>query len=275
MNNISVEIVIPHHSNIFKQSELQNLTNILKEYSNKYKISFIYPSSISFQENINLLFKKHNVNLLRVSDIVLSTYNNYNKFLTSSKFYKYFLESDYILLMQLDVIILNGNLDSFLNKKFDYIGAPIFKHDENRIPSFITKGGNGGVTLRNVKKHYQITQKIFFFNLHFYYKEIGYNCNLLNSPFKFIFKKYISRIIPILFYKKVRYKYIQEDAFWSIIVSYKFIDFIVGDLNSSALFAFDMYPSKCYELTSTFPNFLHAIEKNTDDIYNKLDLKNY
>jgi hypothetical protein len=114
-----------------------------------------------------------------------------------------------------------------------------------------------------------------FFNLHFYYKEIGYNCNLLNSPFKFIFKKYISRIIPILFYKKVRYKYIQEDAFWSIIVSYKFIDFIVGDLNSSALFAFDMYPSKCYALTSTFPNFLHAIEKNADDIYNKLDLKNY
>jgi hypothetical protein len=79
-------------------------------------------------------------------------------------------------------------------------------------------------------------------------------------------------MIPIFYYKKVWYKYIQEDAFWSIIIPSIFDDYYVGDLYSSALFAFDMYPSKCFNLTLSFPNFIHAIEKNTDDLYNQLEL---
>jgi len=269
----SVEIVIPFHSSCFKESELFNLKKILYEYSNKYKISVVIPKSILFDVCISQLFKKYNVNIIRVHNRFLSTYNNYNKFLTSSIFYKNFLENDYILLIQLDVIILNSDLNKFLDKKIDFIGAPIFNHDKNRTPKFINKGGNGGVSLRRVKKHYDITKKIFFFNLNFYYQSIGYNCNLRNSPFKFIFKKYISRIIPILFYKNIKYGFIQEDAFWSIIVPSKYPFYIVANLNDAAYFAFDMYPTECFKLNNTLPNFIHAIEKNKDDLYTKLNIK--
>jgi hypothetical protein len=110
----------------------------------------------------------------------------YNELMLSPVFYQQFLEFEYILIYQLDAFVFRDELLQWCNKGYDYIGAPwlklmpdsalldkirtriitryyIFKNIyENDLPSdrqFDNMVGNGGFSLRRVKKFYQLSIK--------------------------------------------------------------------------------------------------------------------
>jgi hypothetical protein len=73
----------------------------------------------------------------------------YSRLLLSRDFYARFEEREYILVHQLDSIILSSDIERFLAFGVDYLGAPWVRYDGNGVPYF-TKVGNGGLSLRRV-----------------------------------------------------------------------------------------------------------------------------
>ena len=97
-------------------------------------------------ENIpNIIYMNMGVSNLKVHE--------YNTLLLSSQFWKQLLEKgcEYCLIFQTDVVLFKDNVDDFI--QYDYIGAPWFeKYHE------ILESGNGGFSLRNVRKMLQIVE---------------------------------------------------------------------------------------------------------------------
>jgi hypothetical protein len=87
--------------------------------------------------------------------------NGYNRLLTSDNFYLDFEDYDYMLILQPDAILLKNELSIWIDKDYDYIGAPwpmgfSLKITSNVIP--VDDGilctcfvGNGGLSLRKIK----------------------------------------------------------------------------------------------------------------------------
>lgn len=85
----------------------------------------------------------------------------YNKLLTSAFFYETFIKYEFSLICQPDAMVLKPELNEWLEKKYDYIGAPwpsgySLKIQTKKIP--LTEGvtctafvGNGGLSLRRNK----------------------------------------------------------------------------------------------------------------------------
>jgi hypothetical protein len=86
----------------------------------------------------------------------------YNRLLLSHLFYEQFIAHEFVLILQTDAIILRDDLDVWMSKPFDYIGAPW--PDGNEL--FVNLGrfegefgkaikvyvGNGGLSLRRTRK---------------------------------------------------------------------------------------------------------------------------
>lgn len=73
----------------------------------------------------------------------------YNDLLLSKEFYSRFEAFSYILVHQLDAIILSSDIERFLAMGVDYLGAPWIEYDAQKSPYF-TRVGNGGLSLRRV-----------------------------------------------------------------------------------------------------------------------------
>jgi hypothetical protein len=71
----------------------------------------------------------------------------YNRLVLSKEFYARFAAYEFILIHQLDAILLKGGLQTFLD--VDYLGAPFVDYDEDGKP-YLSGVGNGGLSLRRV-----------------------------------------------------------------------------------------------------------------------------
>jgi len=60
----------------------------------------------------------------RFDPVFFQSPQSYNKLLINPEFWSAFTDFDYMLIVQLDVIIFRNELDIWLDKGFDYIGAP-------------------------------------------------------------------------------------------------------------------------------------------------------
>lgn len=80
---------------------------------------------------------------------------DYNSFITRPSFWKELCDYDNVVVFQQDSMILRGGIEYF--EGFDYVGAPWkFGVPWGRSDR---AGGNGGLSLRNPKAHYDLTIK--------------------------------------------------------------------------------------------------------------------
>jgi len=91
-----------------------------------------------------------------------SSVASYSRLLLGADFYRRFLAWEFILILQPDAIVLRDDLDSWMARPYDYIGAPWpdgmeftvrrdrFRGDLNRRVR--THVGNGGFSLRRTRK---------------------------------------------------------------------------------------------------------------------------
>ncbi len=224
-----VAIVIPVYQTALKWNEQISLARC-KEAFKGYDVIIVYPEGLSLTE-----YEEYNAatQYLGLKPKYFKSVATYSRLMNIPYFYKHFLEYDYILIYQLDTFVFENNLDEWCNKGFDYIGAPWINSNwieklNNKLPGikhFIKKVGNGGLSLRKVKK--------------FYYGSIYL------YPLGLIWKRKWN-----------------EDFFWSSVAKRLIPGFRIPDVKTALQFAFEETPEVCYELNGNqLPFGCHAWEK--------------
>ena len=187
VNKKSIVIVIPVYKSSINTNERICLEQALKILSG-YTISFMVPENLSFQPSQlipgNATLEK--VQLVKFADKWFSSTREYSKLLVTREFYQAFDQYDFMLLYQLDAYVFYDSLQEWASKGFDYIGAPWTKEHEQWFFESMYRGkfkiilpfmrfinkvffgkkdyaiGNGGLSLRNIKKSLKIL-RIFSF----------------------------------------------------------------------------------------------------------------
>ncbi len=244
-----VLILIPlyrDHFDDFEQKSLASVGQHLKEF----QIAFIAPNSldISFLKAYKIDFE---FNTYRFDCDFFSSIDGYNQLMMTPDFYKTFLGFKYILICQTDAYVFKNDLSYWLDKGFDYIGAPwldskntFFSHQirfvfnklkktfggKEKHYNHINKVGNGGFSLRNTNLFFEIATKE--------QEQI---------------KKFIAR--------REKENYHIEDVFWSLYVPQKYA-IKIPDYRTALYFCVDRKPEIAFEiLNNELPFACHGFNK--------------
>ncbi len=232
----NVAIVVPVYTGSLSDNDIISLKR-LNEIMSHYPILFVKPESLSPAIFSSLC---PNAGFENFPDSMFAGKKAYNNLMISELFYERFLGYKYILIYQTDCYIFRDELMSWCEKGYDYVGAPWIKRDVYDMPiistymkisRFLTRlfkkpdrqelfnrVGNGGLSLRNVRRHYDFVR-----------------------DFPLVVKR---------FTEAKQYHLYNEDVFWSIEVNKHNINpFIYPDHITALSFSFDKHPDYCYKLT--------------------------
>lgn len=244
MSRKTVAVVIPIYRTKLTDCEIISLKQCLRVLHN-YPIFLILPDNISLGD---LEKYKDKIKINQLISYHFKDVNSYSKLLISKKFYKQFLDYDYILIHQLDAFVFKDELNDWCNKNYDYIGSPWIDN-----PIWVKKAkpiwawrnnfvGNGGFSLRKVSTFIRMLN-FFPFN-------------------RFIFEWHAKNA------------QIHEDVFWSLYIPSLNPFFKLPDINTALKFSFESSPSKCFEMNNyQLPFGCHAWEKYEIEFWRKIFIK--
>lgn len=261
--SVKVAITIPIYKVELSENEKISFSQALNIFRNR-DIIIICPDGLDVT-NYRIIADKENkiITYESFDEFFFKDINGYNSLMLSHLFYDRFVEYEYILIYQLDCFVFKDELDVWVKKGYDYVGAPWLHNDrrewwtlKNSIkyklkafyrrytnkPISISMGyykvGNGGFSLRNVKKFSETIRKFE------------------NS----------NRILP---YRDPNNNYLYaEDVFWGCEVNRYFPNLRIPSYKQALGFAFDMNPSLCYELNNNqLPFGCHAWYRYESDFW--------
>lgn len=245
MKEYKIAVVLPTHKLLFNDYEKLSL-KFLNKYLKKYDKFLAIPEKLSKADPLKV-FKDFKI--LKFENKYFDTYKGYNQLLKTSRFYKSFKEYDFILIYQTDCLVFNDDLQYHAKKGFDYIGAPwpIYSRDK-KVKRF--EGGNGGLSLRNVKRSILVTQR--------------YESNFYNTLY-FI---YLCITLPIRLFKQKFLKIPQnlpwrpnEDSFWVRDANFFLSDFKIAPEKDALEFSFEQSPRECFKANNAqLPFGCHAFK---------------
>ena len=251
--NDKVCIVTPFHKSNLNESEKLSLKTIQKHFKNEKKFF------VTFDENkIDL----PNFERINFSKIFFENIQGYNNLCTSAEFYRSFLDFEYMLICQLDVIVLKNDLSEFISKNISYIGAPTGKKspfDRSRKKLWGRRYFcNGGFSLRKTNDFIRVLES----------SKIGYPFNYLTiyECLKSGFYRYIKLYLKTLFSKNI-YKgesfaknlYIKEDSFWTYFAPLFYKKYSLPTIDQANSFCFDGNPNFFYKMNKyKLPMALHG-----------------
>ena len=254
-------IVIPIYKVEMSEFELISLNQNLKVLQ-KHPIVFVAPNLLDCKQYESLA-KELNVRycLERFDNKYFQNIQGYNRLLLSQTFYRRFEKYDYILICQLDTYIFNDDLDYWCSLNYDYIGAPLIGNfnEKKFMNSLHMRVGNGGLSLRKIgsfKYFFDCKKNVFSI------KQIIKLINLWEKPHTRIFVCILMalgwRNKPI---SVTRYWKYNEDDFWSGLLDNSKYALNKPDPRMALEFAFERFPSSCFEITKKLPFGCHAWEK--------------
>lgn len=249
-------IVIPVYLKNPTRDEKASLVQAQKILGN-YPIIVVCPQSLDVSE-----YKFLTDNFEYFEDKNFKGVKAYSRLCLDVNFYQRFEKYDYILIYQPDGWVFKDELEYWCNQGFDYIGAPWFegfeKADENS--KMLQEVGNGGMSLRNVKKHIELFKNPYFIQS---FKEISEEnrkhktiSNLINIPVNLC--KYLSQfIIPSRYGTKLN-----EDFYIAKYAKKIVSDFSFPTPEVASKFSFENMPRKLFEMNnSELPFLCHAFKK--------------
>jgi len=260
-------IVTPFHKDKLSDVERISLKTIKKHFDNEVKFLVTFEGNpLRIEGFNNVYFKKSFFENIR----------GYNLLCNSSEFYRQFTDFEYILICQLDVIVLKNCIDKFIKKKVSYIGAPAAKKspfDRSRKKLWSLRYFcNGGFSLRNVNLFIKVLES-----------------NTIKSPFKFYviyeclksgFLKFFYLYLKTIFTNKrpkgeyfAKNLYVNKDTFWTYFAILFHNEFKLPSSKESLSFCFDGNPNFFYKLNENqLPMALHG-NHNYLEFLNKLGMK--
>ena len=257
-NKKRVVIVIPTHRSNLTTDDETSLVH-LNKYLGKYDTFFVIPKSISPNT-----FKARGYKVKRVDNNFFGTLRRANEMYLSKKFYKIFSHYDFMLIYQLDALVFSSKIEKWISSGYDFIAAPWFRsiigylsHKKGFPPS----GGNGGFSLRNIKKAIRIidivnksTKRTSKNNL---IRKLWFIQALISGQSHKIWLNAPTNNYPF-----------NEDGFWSLEAPKYDSDFRIAPFKIAIKFAFESYPKKCFELNKhELPFGCHAWRKYDEQFW--------
>ena len=136
----SFAVVVPVYRDHLSDDERLSLRHLEHFLPEADKI-FVMPDSLDFSRD--------GYREARFSPAFFDGIAGYNRLMLSKSFYARFRQYEFILIHQLDAIILGSGVERFLDMDVDYLGAPWIEYDAAGTPR-LTRVGNGGLSLRRV-----------------------------------------------------------------------------------------------------------------------------
>lgn len=242
-----VKILIPIYKSFFGELEEKSFLQCVKVLE-KYEIVLVQPEGL---DNSYITKKFDKIAVESFSKHYFENIEGYNELLLSTAFYERFLDSEYILIYQLDAFVFKDELKEWCQKGYDYIGAPWIATIENTIwlkyfnivarkfrsknknnrEQIFFKVGNGGFSLRRTSSHYSIVKE--------------------NEPF-----------ITQFLNADIKEIYAIEDVFWSLKAPEFDVNFKIPDYKEALNFAIDRKPKIAFGLINNqLPFGCHGINK--------------
>jgi hypothetical protein len=153
----SLVVVIPIYKKGFDQEE-QYLVDRMFSVFSKREIVFVAPKNL----DKTYYFRRYSkAKLAEFPESFFGSVQAYSRLLLSRNFYEVFEEKDYLLISQPDVYVFHDDLDAWLRKSYDYVGAPWLEgysimlnmgrfaneRGGTKLTAFV---GNGGFSLRKI-----------------------------------------------------------------------------------------------------------------------------
>lgn len=258
-------IVIP----IYKNQTLNIEELSLKQCSNilgKYPIIFVTSESLdtSYYENFcnlnNIQF-----NVQRFNDKYFESVISYSKLLLNKKFYKCFVDYEFMLIYQLDAWVFEDKLEYWCNQNYDYIGAPWFEDydlaDEKSL--LLPLAGNGGFSLRKVSSILKVLNTDYrnpksFKYIYEHSSKRRLISKIINTPiylFRYVFQ--VAHLFPLW-----RITELYEDITFARYGEKAYSDFKLAPPEVALQFSFETQPKRLYEMNNNqLPFGCHAFEK--------------
>jgi hypothetical protein len=243
-------IVIPVYR-VDLSPEERLLLESVRKYLSGYDIRFVCPDSFPCEQ-----VALGHESCERFPAYYFAGLDGYNSLLKSVEFYQRFASHDYILICQLDCLVLRDELESWMSKGFDYIGAPWFPwhQSERKSGDELWRCGNGGFSLRNVKAHLKILQTVVpKGSIYPLDREAKLKTkNAARERGSYQIRKFWYRVLhPWTATETVeqsleRFPF-YEDSFWSIEAPKFDRSFRVPSAEEALPFAFEVDPRWCYE----------------------------
>jgi len=215
----------------------------------KHQIVFICPE---FFRDINLyneLAKQENtsVEFKEFRKIYFENIDGYNRLLISHEFYNCFSSFDYMLIYQTDAYVFSDQLDYWCHAEYDYIGSPWFEGYSDPISNKLIGVGNGGFSLRNVKKSLLIIGRLNLFRkLKYFQKKLRILDKIINHFIRiFFYYQYAKPFSEVLHHQNI---VVQEDGFWAEYIPELFSDYKVAPIEHAIRFSFEVNPSYLFKL---------------------------
>lgn len=177
----------------------------------------------------------------RFDNHFFSSHNNYSQLLLDIDFYRRFEAFDYILVYQLDSLVLSDQLLYWCNRQYDYIG-PLWDRQEIEKWEKVTWNyvdfgcGNGGFSLRRVAACIEVL------NLAIVEAEAVLGLDAELGSFGDIIQRYSKHLHKNKIFSN------NEDMFWGFLAGQHKPDFKLGSLKDALAFGFEYNPQKCLEM---------------------------
>ncbi len=245
----SAVIVIPVYKTSLSEDERASLSRCFSVLK-RYPIVYMAPEGLDL-EPLTQSFPPMRVERFAASYFASKV--SYNALMLSPEFYERFSAWEYLLLYQLDAWVFRDDLSMWLDRGYDYVGAPwpirpIYRHplykfcsalktrmmsaDKTADDRHACRGrvGNGGFSLRRTRTIAELLRR--------HADRVDYYVQRSSFP---------------------RY---YEDVFFAVEAPRLEADFKTPTLEEALAFAFDTYPALCYRLNGhQLPFGCHGFNK--------------
>lgn len=225
MGNTCAIIVISHKEQINELEQI-SLLQLKKVLGEKWPIYLICPDKNNVSQFVRIIPE---IIVKHIDDWWLSDYDRFGRYKLDPSLYRKFLKFKYILFYELDCFVFRDELQEWMNKGYDYVGAPWYEHfHKSHSESKLLDMGNGGFSLRR-------TSKLFILAI-------------------------INKLVRGKKYDQIK---IQEDMIWvRHILPYSFRPKLPSSIEALH-FAFETNPEKAYStIGKNLPFGVHAWFKN-------------
>ncbi len=245
-------VVIPAYKASLTPNERISLYWTIKKLC-KNSIYIVCPKKLRHQ--LQALFEGLCLGFQVFPDAFFSSIAGYNRLLKSKVFYLAFKGYDYMLIAQLDSLVLSDDIEYWCGLGYSYLGAPWFEGGACPSPgASLIAVGNGGLSLRHIGHHI----KTLSFPRYLPYRAYRNNeQNRISKVLKFVKYEilYASSFPPFIFPGN-------EDFFWGLVVSSACDFFVVPSPLDALRFSFEVDPRKMFKLSQyNLPFGCHAWDR--------------
>jgi hypothetical protein len=271
IDNDSVAIVIPFYKTNLNKYELISVRQCLKVFNGR-NIEILAPKRVSESDLRQLPLEWTDRTIFNLIDSShLSSIRAYNRLLLDVSFYKLFERYKYILIYQFDAYAFRDELDYWIDKDYDYIGAPIYYYNQPYGREYLACVGVGGFSLRKV---------VSFTDVILQNKRIFYSSDLEECLKPFNIKGKIPRYykyLTSLIRNKLRVSSgnngldrlgfsLNEDVVFGRYVPRYYKHFKVGDYVESVRFCIDAHAEQEMKILGKLPFGIHAWWTKTENL---------